>query len=48
MLVKQAPKYYNLIFTKVDYISMTIAVKEAIWLHLLLEKVGEKQMTTTD
>lgn len=27
---------------------MNLATKEAIWLHLLLEKVGEKQMTTTN
>ncbi len=27
---------------------MTLATKEAIWFHLLLEKVGETQMTTTN
>jgi hypothetical protein len=27
---------------------MNLATKEAIWLHLLLEKVGEKQMMTTN
>jgi hypothetical protein len=48
MLIKQAPKYYNLISTKVEYISMTLTTKEAIWLNLLLEKVGEKQMPTTN
>jgi hypothetical protein len=27
---------------------MNLASKEAIWLHLLLEKVQEKQMTITN